>query len=116
MALALLTHGIFTVKKLEFEESHFYRTGQMLGWTEQEFNKPGLRLFCVAIVLQWLFIVISDMEGIPIFFAFLGTVVAYYAGSCIPRPPSKSTLRKRYEEGLVWLNEKLTEDPSPDPA
>ncbi len=52
-------------------------------------------------------------------FGFLGAALlfmaaAIYANHCIPRPPGKSKVREKYEQGLQWLHEAL--QPPPDLA
>ena len=65
-ALSVVTDCLITIKRLELEEKHFLKTGQMLGWTEHNFNRPWFRLFHFPFMIQSVF-TLGSGSGIAYF-------------------------------------------------
>ncbi len=100
--------GFCTARTIEYSEKCFLRDGSLL--PPVVVSIPLIRMLVIIFsVPHFLVFPVSITSCID--FSYL---VWLYTAVCIPRPPGKSKVREKYEQGLQWLHEAL--QPPPDLA
>ena len=102
---------VFMVRYIEKQEAEFLKNGTL----EAPLFRMPFRIIVLFVIGSFAFkeFLSADYASKIASYGHVSYILWAYFGSCVPRPPSKSKARERYENGLTWLNDHLKPSPVP---